>query len=155
MSSGANEVVTAMSIRMQAEIIPHEDGSLRGELYSRYFDKPFKFTSLVRMIEKMEKTFDSKGFPEKFMLPRTFSEEKQVRHKRGTDLINTVAEADIPEKQPEPGEKKCTFEIAVRYRQNAEWQGWIHWLEENKDLNFKSILEMLIMISDAIEGKSE
>jgi len=150
-----NEVVTAMSIKMRAEIVSHNDGSLRGELHSQYFKKPFIFTSLVRMIEKMEKTFDTKGFPEKFMLPRTFSEEKPVRHRRGTDLIETVKEADAPEEPLAPGDRKCTFEISVRYRRNAEWQGQIHWIEQDKNFDFKSILEMLIMMSNALEGKNK
>jgi len=142
-----------MSIKMHADIITNIDGSLRGELQSIYFKKPFKFTSLVRMIEKMEKTFDTKGFPEKYMLPRSFSDAKPVRHRRGTDLIETVKEAEIPTMQMTPGDTRCTFEISVRYRENAEWQGRITWLEENRTLEFKSVLEMLKLINDATENK--
>ena len=151
MESGINEVVTAMSIKMRADIVSHSDGSLRGELHSQYFKKPFVFTSLVRMIEKMEKTFDTKGFPETFMLPRTFSDTQPVRHRRGTDLIDTVAEADAPDTQPVPGDIKCTFDISVRFRQNAEWQGRIYWVEKDRNLDFKSILDMLKFINEAID----
>jgi len=71
------EVVTAMSVKMRAEIISYGPDCLVGELNSKYLEVPYKFSSLIRMIEKMEEIFDSKGFPEAFLSPRTFKDMKR------------------------------------------------------------------------------
>jgi len=45
---------------------------------------------------------------------------------------------------------KCTFEITVRFRQNATWQGQILWAEKNLKQNFRSVLEMLKLMDEAL-----
>ena len=46
-------------------------------------------------------------------------------------------------------EGKATFVIRVLYRQNATWQGTVHWVEENKDSSFRSELELMHLIESA------
>jgi len=46
--------------------------------------------------------------------------------------------------------QECTFEITVRFTQNATWQGKICWLEKNKCQNFRSALEMLKLMDEAL-----
>jgi len=147
---GNKEIVTAMSVKMRADIISYGEGKLRGELHSRFFEEPFVFTSLVRMIEVMETTFDTKGFPEKVMLPRTFGKPKERLRKNELDLNAHVKDAAAPEAQPEPGGIKCTFDIHVRFRQHAEWQGQLHWVEKDTVKDFSSILDMLKLIDNAL-----
>ena len=52
--------------------------------------------------------------------------------------------------QREPGGAKCTFEISVRFTQNATWQGQIHWAEKGQKQNFRSVLEMLRLMDEAL-----
>jgi len=48
---------------------------------------------------------------------------------------------------------KGTFEITVKYTQNSTWQGQIHWIEKNQKQNFRSALEMLKLMDEAlVEG---
>ena len=52
--------------------------------------------------------------------------------------------------------KKCTFEISVKFRQNATWQGTILWAERDLKQNFRSVLEMLKLMDEALsEGAEE
>ncbi|HHY63462.1 MAG TPA: hypothetical protein GX501_00290 [Clostridiaceae bacterium] len=46
---------------------------------------------------------------------------------------------------------KATFIIKVLFRQNATWQGKIQWVEKNKTQNFRSDLEMLKLMDDALK----
>jgi len=39
--------------------------------------------------------------------------------------------------------------------QNATWQGRIHWLEKNQDQNFRSVLEMLKLMDEALADDLE
>ena len=148
--------VTAMSVKMHAVINQNSDGTLHGELSSRYFEEPFTFTNLMSMIEMMETTFDTKGFPEKHLLPRTFGKAKQRLRKHELDLPafarerSTVKEIDETPEQQQTNAKTCTFELSVRFRHNAEWQGSIKWLEKEETKRFSSIIELFREINEAL-----
>jgi len=152
---GAQGMATAMSMKMRAEIISNDNGSLKGELHSQYLEAPYVFLSLVQMIVKMEEVFDANRFPEKFMMPRTFGIKKREKKEEQEEGIDTVKDSEKPAKKEADG-SKCTFEIAVRFRQNATWQGQILWAEKNLKQNFRSVLEMLKLMDEALTaGKDE
>ena len=48
------------------------------------------------------------------------------------------------------GSTKGTFEIIIKFTQNSTWQGHIHWVEKNQKQNFRSALEMLKLIDEAL-----
>ena len=148
--SGKSNLVTAASIQMRAEIYSYSSDSLRGLLYSMYLDEPYEFVSLVQMIEKMEQIFDTKGFPEAFMASRMFDTSKNSRKISELDGNATMKEALITKIRPDPGLSQCTFEINVKFRQNATWQGQILWVEKNLKQNFRSVLEMLKLMDEAL-----
>lgn len=168
-----NEVVTSVKMRMIAEI-DYTGGVVRGLLHSQYLEAPYEFTSLFRMIEKMEQIFDAKKFPGAFMSLRTFGVAKGVSKSEvkggASNGPQGVANGGAKKSEVEKSEimqesvkkvvkkdshgSKCTFEIMVRYRQNATWQGQIHWLEKNLHQNFRSVLEMLKLMDEALaEGE--
>ena len=148
-------LVTAMSIKMRAEIISFGNGMMRGELYSQYLETPYVFTSLIRMISKMEEIFDTNRFPEKFFTPRTFGVEKREKRKSVVKGSEVVKDQGSPATVESTGSKKCTFEISVRFRQNATWQGQILWAEKNLTQNFRSVLEMLKLMDEALTEGDE
>jgi len=45
---------------------------------------------------------------------------------------------------------KGTFEISVKFMQNSTWQGQIHWVEKDQKQNFRSVLEMLKLMDEAL-----
>ena len=45
---------------------------------------------------------------------------------------------------------KATFVIHVQFRQNATWQGTIQWVDEKKEQHFRSTLEMLRLLDEAL-----
>ncbi|NLM46965.1 MAG: hypothetical protein GX200_09225 [Firmicutes bacterium] len=47
------------------------------------------------------------------------------------------------------------FHIRIQFRQNASWQGTIHWLDRKQSKNFRSMLEMVMLIQDAIEKQAK
>ena len=52
--------------------------------------------------------------------------------------------------QRDVGSTKGTFEISVKFLQNSTWQGQIHWVEKNTRQNFRSALEMLKLMDEAL-----
>ena len=150
MSPGENDLVTAASVQMRAEIYPYGGGKLRGTLHNRFLDKPFVFDSLLLMIEKMESIFDTKGFPESFTTPRAFGNSNHNRSLHELDRNADMMDAMNSIARPETDGSKCTFEITVRFRQNSTWQGQILWAEKNLKQNFRSVLEMLKLMDEAL-----
>jgi len=55
----------------------------------------------------------------------------------------------------EAGNTQCTFEIVVKFQQNATWQGHIHWAEKNQKQSFRSVLEMLKLMDEALAENTE
>ncbi|MCI8837566.1 MAG: hypothetical protein HFG74_05825 [Hungatella sp.] len=51
--------------------------------------------------------------------------------------------------------KKATFVVNVTYRQNATWQGKVLWAETGKSCYFRSALELLKLIDNALEEGEE
>lgn len=45
---------------------------------------------------------------------------------------------------------KATFTIQIQFRQNATWQGTIAWAEGGKSQKFRSELEMLKLMMEAV-----
>jgi len=57
--------------------------------------------------------------------------------------------------QRDHGSTKGTFEISVKFMQNSTWQGQIHWIEKNQKQNFRSVLEMLKLMDEALAEGTE
>ena len=148
--------VTAASVKMCAVVTLNNDGTLHGQLESKFFDEPFVFTNLMSMIEMMETTFDTKGYPEKHLLPRSFGKSKRRIKKHELDLSALAKErTSFKEKaalasQEGTDSKTCAFEILVNFRHNAEWQGNIRWLEEDVTKQFSSVVELVKLIDNAL-----
>jgi len=155
MDTDKEDIVTAMSIGMKAEIVYYGRGSLKGVLHSKYLEEPFEFYSLVRMIEKMEEVFDAKKFPSTFLKTRTFSSVKNKAKKGGAEGSEAAREAVSPIPFENMQGTANTFEITVRFRQNATWQGQILWVEEKLRQDFRCVLEMLKLIDEAITSGEE
>ena len=153
MEHDTDKQVTARSVRMLVTITSYEDGQIQGRLDSEFFEEPFEFSSLVRMIEMMETTFDTKGYPEKQLLPRTFGKAKERMRKNELDLHGYMANLQTERIETEPKPATCSFDISVRFRHNAEWQGQIQWIEKEKTEKFSSIVDMVKLIDEAIVGK--
>jgi len=141
-------------MKMNVEIEYYGAGLIRGVLHSQYLEKPYEFMSFIRMINKMEEIFDEKRFPGVFLSPRSFGSVKGGAKKSvlGDRQIMEDFEQSIVQKGAIGS--KCTFEIMVRYRQNATWQGQILWIEKNLRQSFRSVLEMLKLMDEALtEGE--
>ena len=146
-----NDLVTAKSLEMRIEIISfgHEQEFV-GKLYSQYLDEPHTFSSIVQVTNKMDEIFNTKGFPEAFMSPRSFSGARHGPKRHSLERCD-----DMQLQTKEPVVPKVTFEISVKFRQNATWQGQILWVEKNVKQNFRSALEMIKLMDEALSEDIE
>ena len=52
------------------------------------------------------------------------------------------------------GERE-TFVVRILNTQNATWQGTIQWVDQDKRQSFRSTLEMIRLIDEAMEDSSD
>lgn len=49
------------------------------------------------------------------------------------------------------GFKDASFYIRILFRKSANWQGEIHWLDADKKKRFRSTLELVMLMQEALE----
>ncbi|MCR5155260.1 MAG: hypothetical protein K6C96_01085 [Butyrivibrio sp.] len=51
---------------------------------------------------------------------------------------------------PDSGHRKGTFVVKIEYCQNETWQGKVVWAEENRTERFRSMLELVKLMDEAM-----
>jgi len=86
---------------------------------------------------------------------QTTDTQKEASAPVDNDAITSGDATDQTVQKPEALDlkqiaKSCTFEILVRFRHNAEWQGSIKWLERDVTKQFSSIVELIKLLDNAL-----
>lgn len=117
----------------------YENGVLAGRFYNPGGAQGTAFSSLIQFLVKMEDMLGKMQAPQSFTAARTFAppEERSVE-----------APPDVPGQEG----KLATFSVRVLFRQNASWQGSVSWLEGGKTENFRSVLELILLMDSALGG---
>ena len=118
-------------------------GTFRGRLYHRYAPTPILFAGAEQLLLAAESLFDTWNYPQPGLLARSFSPRPA---KRG----NTRMDRQPIERLSEHAGGRATFTVQVTYRQNATWQGTICWKEKRGQVSFRSFLEMLLLMQEAV-----
>lgn len=118
-------------------------GDAKGHYYHPELENGGRaFGSLVQFLVEAENLFDSINFPQSYTAKRSFAPV------RGPG----------PELPPGSGQQrgKCaTFEIRLLFRQHTSWQGSLIWVEQNSEEFFRSVLELLFLVTSALGGIGE
>ena len=62
--------------------------------------------------------------------------------------------ANIPNQQEvDQALKDRTFIVKVKYNQNHSMQGSVQWVEQGRIVNFRSEMELLSLLSEAVDDK--
>lgn len=120
-----------------------------GRFYSKFKTEPTGFRSSFDLIAKMDEFFDNINFPQASTKRRSFFETAQGAAGKRPNEVQRVD--DMMEHRGD----LATFVVHVQYRQNATWQGKIVWAEKKKECSFRSALEMLKLMDEAIGDEAE
>jgi hypothetical protein len=123
------------------KIVSYRDKKLSGVLINPYFSRDMYFDNAIQFLLLMEELQDSLNYPQESMENRTFVPGKSA--------------AFIPSEQYTQAELKdlrpaATFKINILFRQNASWQGSIAWLDKSTEAQFRSFLELLILLDSVL-----
>lgn len=124
--------VSTVSVNSYIKGIP------RGHLHNPFFEQPQMFESLTEFLKIMECMLDLTN------QPRAFNSARHFGHPPRQDFeAQAVSPADRGE--------LATFALCIRFRRNSSWQGQLHWLEEGKKQNFRSVLELISLMDSALQ----
>jgi hypothetical protein len=137
----------------------YDNNILGGRIYHIATKKLMSFMGIYDFLSKLEGIYDAFSFPQAAQELRSFRKSATVQ--AASNIEAGTVEMEENEEvgkgkdiNPEPSEKG-TFVIRVMFRQNATWQGSIQWIEGKKTQNFRSDLEMLKLIDDALRSEED
>lgn len=111
------------------------------------------FNGLTDLVMVAESVFDSLSFPQPVFQQRRFNESPLPKQTGTKERVCAVQnqEKKITDDERERHEANAAFIIHVKFRQNATWQGEIKWVSRDKTQYFRSSLEMLRLIEEALD----
>ena len=125
------------------------DASTRGELTGRAYGgfprRAVSFCALLPLLRLIDGWLDEDPLTERLQQRRGLLPGAPPAHGRFCRLESA---------SERPG-RMATFIIRVRFRQNTSWQGEAVWLEQDRKAYFRSALELLRMIDDALLAGEE
>ena len=107
-----------------------------GRFYNASLPEGRSFHSLAQLLQEMEHILDTMDFPRAFTEVRTFT-----------------APSELPRRSCPPQQQTgrlATFAIRILFRQNMSWQGTVTWLEGGQEQSFRSALELILLVCNAL-----
>lgn len=130
--------------------------SITARLYHGYRRDAVDITAPEQILPEMERLFDSLRFPFKTTNYRSFSGSKAEQPAEtgvlpGREFAEAAGRRVLSDDELLDLEGElATFIIRVQQRQNSDWQGRITWAEHDRTLGFRTVTELLKLISNAV-----
>lgn len=123
-----------------ARILLCVDSYTNGVLQGRFLldqRAPEAFSSLSQCLLRIDALLNERGFPQSYTAARTFT-AAQLFHQ------TAAGENGMPQGA------LTTFDLQIRFRQHASWQGTVVWLEKDVHRSFRSVLELITLLDSAL-----
>ena len=127
-------------------ITVRQDATLQGIVTHRLSQHSQRFRSFLELITLLHDKMDELGPPVSGVEMRTWPQTHFKLHQKGRE---TMEEKQGPKNEAKVGDS--AFLVRILFRQNATWMGEIHWLNGEKKLYFRSLLEMLMLMQEALD----
>jgi hypothetical protein len=147
MALRSNSLVPSMVTKTRICVDEVNHGDYSGRLCNPYMEEILGFSSIFEFVSLMDRFFDHIRFPQTTFRVRRFSKEEKTTGRSPDVEVERHMSDEILEN--EHG-KRATFIVQVQFRQNATWQGTITWAEEKKTSRFRSTLEMVKLMDNAL-----
>lgn len=117
----------------------YDDGVPVGHYHNLCREELVEFRSLTQLLLKLDQSLDIDNMPQSFNKVRTFFP------------LNGYGLEVITEPCSKVG-KMATFVVHILFRRNASWQGTVTWLDEGRVQNFRSVMELVVLMNSALEN---
>ena len=113
----------------------YENKVLVGRIYNVLRDSSVPFISTMDMLIKLDALLDESKVVQAYSIKRVFTPNT------ATDSLSQTGSV-------EEG-KLATFSIKLLFRQNASWQGAVHWCDGHSEETCRSVRELLLLMDNA------
>ena len=120
----------------------YDNSVLQGRFYNPYMEEGEQFQSLTQFLLRMEDLLNGMNLPQSCTNRRTFAHAPPH-------------EVRFPAMMAARKGKLATFRIRILFRQHASWQGSLLWMEEGREENFRSVLELILLMESALNKRFE
>lgn len=120
----------------------YKERCMEGIIYQAGKPPGICYSNFLDMVLHMERIFDRLSCPKQTVELRRFPETEYP--------VPAVTEYKNFRKG-----KIATFQIYVRFRYHASWQGDIIWLDRKRTFNFESLLQMMRIMDKILTGRSD
>jgi hypothetical protein len=115
----------------------YDDRVPRGHFQLASKPQIYSFYGLSHLLIQMDACLDQEKFPQAFTELRKFQRPQEGLPEPQETVMCTKGKA-------------ATFSVRVLFRQNASWQGTVTWLEGNQEECFRSVLELIVLMDNAL-----
>ena len=115
-----------------------DQGVLSGRLCNPALDGGKTFRGVLELLREMEAMFDGMEYPQSFTARRSF--QPPADWTAGSTGSGPLRQGET-----------ATFSVRILFRRNASWQGTVNWLEGDRKENFRSVLELLLLMDSALK----
>lgn len=122
-------------------IYQYEERNPQGIFYNSYYGEAIPFTNLTNLLFLIEDLLEELDCPQASTKDRSFQAVQR------TKVRMTVAPSSHTW---ENQELLATFTLKILFRQNGSWQGKLGWSEKNQEETFRSALELIKMMDNAL-----
>lgn len=142
------------------KIYQYQNRDLCGTLENSCLPEKVCFQSSMQLIFLLEEMYDELNFPQASTETRSFISIQTnylLTKQKVQQLRDQVAAARVKEKQVVLEQQEnnetiplATFILSLQYRANSSWQGSISWKKMNYTVQFRSLLELLHLLDEAL-----
>ncbi len=128
----------------------YKESGIAGRAYFGSRQEPTLFRDIGALLIQFDGFLDTLGKPQASTALRRFSQKRQKN--KGTKGIFTKEEVISLKQRTDihPKGESATFVVQVEFRQNSTWQGNVTWVEAGEKQNFRSALELLMLMESAM-----
>ena len=127
------------------EVYSYRGKNICGLMGNPQMDNGFMFHNTAQMLFGIERIINANKFPQANMELRSFEQSSDSPK---------LYDGQIPEQETAHGDNPAiaTFKLTVMFRQNASWQGSLAWLENESEVQYRSVLELIHLLDSALDG---
>jgi hypothetical protein len=123
-------------------------GQIGGRVYGQRLTEPLLFADIGDLLLQIDAVLNSQDYPRAFQRKRSFGAgEKETPPADKEFGGNFMSKETVEASQGEIG----THILNIFMRQNTSWQGSIDWLDGSPSRGFRSALEYIRLVNEALK----
>lgn len=123
------------------KVLSYEQKNPTGFLVNPYFAHEMYFGNLTQLLFLIDELLTAINYPQESFSTRSFKKNND------REAVNGPKDDELLQKPV-----LATFKVNVLFRQNASWQGSIHWVEDKMESQFRSVLELIMLMDSVLSG---